>query len=178
MTPSTALAESVIAALEQRGLTLGVAESLTGGAVTSELVGVPGASRVLLGGVVAYATPLKSSLLHVPESLLREHGAVHPEVALAMARGVREATGTAGRGADVGIATTGVAGPDPQDGAPVGRVFVAVVDARAELVRQLDVPSDRPGVRRAAVDAVLELLLNHLSGSSGGQEAASVGARE
>lgn len=178
MTQPTALAQNVITALEHRGLTLAVAESLTGGAVTSELVGVPGASRVLRGGVVAYATPLKASLLGVAAALLHEHGAVHPDVALAMARGVRAVATVDGRPADIGIATTGVAGPDPQDAAPVGRVFVAVVDAHSERVRQLDVRADRAGVRRAAVDAALELVLEHVADVRGEKPDASVGPRE
>lgn len=178
MTRPSPLAAAIVDALVEREASLGVAESLTGGAVLAELVSVPGASRVLRGGVVAYATALKVSLLGVPESLLREHGAVHPDVAIAMARGVRTATSVDGVAAQVGIATTGVAGPDPLDGAPVGRVFVAVADARSERVRQLDVPADRAGVRRVAVDAVLELLAEHLADPARDAGSPAVGARE
>ncbi|WP_121832958.1 CinA family protein [Streptomyces sp. S1] len=114
-------AARVLALLAERGQTLAVAESLTGGLVAAELTGVPGASASFRGSVTAYATALKHELLGVDEALLAERGAVDPEVASQMAAGVR-----ARLGADWGIATTGVAGPDPQDGQPVGTVYVAV----------------------------------------------------
>lgn len=120
-------AELLVAALRERGWTLGVAESLTGGAVASEIVSVPGASATLLGGVVAYATPVKHTLLDVDAGLLAEHGAVHPDVAAQMAEGVRRAVAVDARRADVGIATTGIAGPDSPDGQPVGTVHIGVV---------------------------------------------------
>lgn len=120
-------AELLVAALRERGWTLGVAESLTGGAVASEIVSVPGASATLLGGVVAYATPVKHTLLDVDAGLLAEHGAVHPDVAAQMAEGVRRAVAVDARPADVGIATTGIAGPDSPDGQPVGTVHIGVV---------------------------------------------------
>ncbi|MHC0428804.1 CinA family protein [Streptomyces sp. O3] len=107
--------------LAGRGETLAVAESLTGGLVAAELTGVAGASRCFRGSVTAYATELKGRLLGVDGTLLAERGAVDPEVARQMAEGVRRALG-----ADWGIATTGVAGPEPQDGQPVGTVYVAV----------------------------------------------------
>lgn len=105
---ATTVAARLLAVMEGRGWTLAVAESLTGGAVCARLVDVPGASRVLRGGVTAYATDLKASLLGVDDELLAARGAVDPDVAAAMAAGVRERLG-----ADVGLATTGVAGPDP-----------------------------------------------------------------
>ncbi|MGX1791537.1 CinA family protein [Microbacterium sp. NPDC055312] len=120
-------AAQLVTALRQRGWTLGVAESLTGGAVASAIVSVPGASAALLGGVVAYATPVKHTLLGVDAALLAEHGAVHPDVAAQMAEGVRRAVAVDGRPADVGIATTGIAGPDSPDGQPVGTVHIGVV---------------------------------------------------
>lgn len=120
-------AELLVAALRERGWTLGVAESLTGGAVASEIVSVPGASATLLGGVVAYATPVKHTLLDVDAGLLAEHGAVHPDVAAQMAEGVRRAVAVDAHPADVGIATTGIAGPDSPDGQPVGTVHIGVV---------------------------------------------------
>lgn len=116
----------LIDALRERGWTLGVAESLTGGAVTSEVVSVPGASAALLGGVVAYATAVKHTLLGVDSGLLSEHGPVHPDVAVQMAEGVRRAVAVDGRSADVGISTTGIAGPESPDGQPVGTVHVGI----------------------------------------------------
>ncbi len=159
-------ADAIIAALTQRGLTLAVAESLTGGAVSAELVSVPGASAVLRGAVVAYDTALKTSLLGVPSELLALHGAVHPEVAALMAEGVRGAAAVGGHPADIGVATTGVAGPDAQDGAPVGRVFIAVADAAGTQVRELRLSGDRAAIRRHAVDAALELVADRIAGSA------------
>ena len=104
---------AVIAAARRSGQRIAVAESLTGGWLCSALVSVPGASAVVLGGVVAYATPLKSALLGVDTELLRQRGPVDPAVAEQMARGVRTACAVDGRPAEIGIATTGVAGPDP-----------------------------------------------------------------
>jgi nicotinamide-nucleotide amidase len=159
-------ADAIIAALTQRGLTLAVAESLTGGAVSAELVSVPGASAVLRGAVVAYDTALKTSLLGVPRELLALQGAVHPEVAALMAEGVRGAAAVGGHPADIGVATTGVAGPDAQDGAPVGLVFIAVADAAGTQVRELRLSGDRSAIRRQSVDAALELVADRIAGSA------------
>ncbi len=155
-------ASAVIHGLEARGWTLGVAESLTGGALSAELVSVPGASAVLLGGVVAYATPVKHTLLRVDADLLAEHGPVHPEVARQMAEGVRVAVAVDGRGADVGISTTGIAGPDSPDGQPVGTVHVAAVTPQGALRRSYCFAGDRPEIRRQSVDAALATLLELL----------------
>lgn len=148
----------LIARLRRRGWRIGVAESLTGGDLTSSLVGVPGASAVLRGGIVAYATDLKARLLGVDPDLLAREGAVHPEVALQMARGVRIATAPDAEAIEVGLATTGVAGPDAQDGVPVGRVFVAIVTPDHEQVVGFDLEGDRSAVRAGARDAALDLL--------------------
>lgn len=147
-----ALAEQLLAGLALRGWTVAVAESLTGGLVVAELVAVPGASQVVRGGVVAYATDLKSTLLGVDPRLLEVRGAVDPDVAYAMAEGVRRCMG-----ADVGLATTGVAGPDRQDGQPPGTVFIAVTGPGGAHVRALALPGDRTEVRAATRDAVLAL---------------------
>jgi len=145
-------AARLLDALAARRWTVAVAESLTGGLVTSALVDVPGASAVLRGGVVAYATGLKAALLGVDASLLAARGAVDPDVAVAMAEGVR-----ARLGADVGLATTGVAGPEPQDGHPAGTVHVAVVGPGLREVRSLELVGDRAAVRAAACAAVIGL---------------------
>jgi nicotinamide-nucleotide amidase len=146
--------------------TVAIAESLTGGRVIAALVDVPGASAVVRGGVVAYATPLKQSLLGVDAQLLAERGPVDPEVARQMADGARRAAAVEGRAADVGIATTGVAGPGPQDDAPVGLVFIAVVDDAGAQVRELTLSGDREAIRAGATRAVLALLLERLAGLS------------
>lgn len=114
-------AEQVLALLAGRSLTLAVAESLTGGLVAAELTSVAGASRSFRGSVTAYATDLKRDVLGVDGALLEERGAVDGDVALQMAAGARQVLG-----ADWGAATTGVAGPEPQGGRPVGTVYVAV----------------------------------------------------
>ena len=146
------LASDLLAALGARGWSLAVAESLTGGLVCAALVDVPGASSVLRGAVVAYATDLKGSLLDVDAALLESRGAVDPDVVGAMACGVR-----ARLGADVGLATTGVAGPDSQDGKRPGTVHVAVCTPDGTTTRSLRLVGDRAHVRAGSVDAVLAL---------------------
>lgn len=152
-------ARDVLASLAARGWTLGVAESLTGGAVVSEVVSVPGASAALLGGVVAYATPVKQTLLGVDPALLAEHGPVHPEVAAQMAEGVRHAVAVDGRPADVGVSTTGIAGPDSPDGQPVGTVHIGVVTPKGvRSIPQL-FTGTRPEIRMQATDAAIAAAL-------------------
>lgn len=142
--------------LAGRGDTVAVAESLTGGLVLAALTDVPGASRVVRGGVVAYATDVKSRLLGVDPLLLERVGPVHPDVAAALALGVRSRLD-----ATFGVGTTGVAGPDPQDGRPVGEVHVAVSGPGGVVTRSLSVDraAGRQGVRAAAVAAALALLV-------------------
>lgn len=152
------LASSVVAALTARGETVAVAESLTGGLVVSELVGVPGASAVVRGGVVAYATPVKASVLGVSAALLARNGAVDPTVAEQMATGVRTALAVDGEPATWGISTTGVAGPDPQDGQPVGTVFVGIASAAGAEAFELHLDGDRQAIRQAAVSELLTRL--------------------
>ncbi|MFE7410648.1 CinA family protein [Streptomyces laurentii] len=161
-------AARVLELLAERDHTLAVAESLTGGLVAAELTGVPGASRSFLGSVTAYATVLKERLLGVDGALLAERGAVDPEVALQMAAGVRALLG-----ADWGIATTGVAGPDPQDGQPVGTVYVAVAgpgESGAGLgnVAALRLNGGRADIRTESVRSVLALLRARLDGEQPG----------
>lgn len=146
----------LVAQLRARGLTVASAESLTGGLVCAELTTVPGASAVVRGSVVAYATDVKASVLGVDAGLLQDGGAVQEAVAAQMAEGVCRVLA-----ADVGLATTGVAGPDAQDGQPVGTVYVAVAlpgqgPARTE-VRRLALGGTRTEIRAASVAAVLQL---------------------
>ncbi|RNL86191.1 CinA family protein [Halostreptopolyspora alba] len=147
-------AEAAHRALRARAGTVATAESLTGGLIGATLTEVAGASATYRGGVVAYATPLKEGLLGVPSSLLREHGAVHPDVACAMARGVRERVV-----ATFGLAVTGVAGPEPQDGQPVGTVFVAIAGpGEGGAVEEFHFDGERALVRRRTVEEALRLL--------------------
>jgi nicotinamide-nucleotide amidase len=161
----TGVAAEVLRLLGERGWTLAVAESLTGGLVAADLAAVPGASKSFRGSVTAYATPLKHELLGVDAALLAARGAVDPEVARQMATGVRDRLG-----ADWGISTTGVAGPDPQDGQPVGTVFVAVAGPGGTAVgaeaAELRLAGDRTAIRTASVSAVLELLAARLRRST------------
>ncbi|MFD3733330.1 CinA family protein [Streptomyces sp. NPDC058632] len=160
-------ATEVVRLLTVKGMTLAVAESLTGGLVAAEITSVPGASKAFRGSVTAYATELKRELLGVDATLLARSGAVDPQVAAEMAAGVRKALG-----ADWGIATTGVAGPDPQDGQPVGTVYVAVNgpsetasgSAGGGKVECLRLNGDRAEIRMESARSVLALLLDELAG--------------
>ena len=144
---------ALVATLHARTQTLAVAESLTGGALAAAIVDVPGASAVLRGAVVAYATDLKHALLGVDADLLAAEGAVHPEVARQMADGVRRRLG-----ATWGLATTGVAGPGPQDDVPPGTVYVAIIGPNGDRVERLLLPGGRGEVRAATVRRALLLL--------------------
>lgn len=142
-----------------RGQTVATAESLTAGMVAVALTDVPGASSTYRGGLVTYATELKASLAGVPVALLAERGAVDPDVASAMATGVRDRLG-----ATWGLALTGVAGPDPQDGQPVGTVFVAIAGPYAEpRIERVALSGDRAAIRASATEAALGLLCDSLS---------------
>jgi nicotinamide-nucleotide amidase len=145
--------QDLLGRLVARGETLATAESLTGGLLAATIVDVPGASNAYRGGLVVYATDLKATLAGVPSPLLDAHGPVDPSVAAALAAGARERCH-----ADWGVATTGVAGPDPQGGQPVGRVYVAVAGPEGSDVRQLDLSGDRAQIRRETVEAALDLL--------------------
>ena len=146
---------AVHARLGAIGATVAVAESLTGGLLCAALTDPAGASATVRGGLVVYATDLKAALAGVSEALLAERGAVDPEVALALARGARTRLG-----ATFGVGVTGVAGPDTQDGKPVGTVFAAVAGPYGEVVREHRLAGERAAIRAAAVQACLDLLLS------------------
>ncbi len=168
-------AATLIAALAARGETVAAAESLTAGLVCATLARVPGASAVLRGGLVVYATELKTALAGVDPELLAEHGAVHPEVAAQLAEGARDRCG-----ATWGLGLTGVAGPSAQDGVEPGTVHVglagpgtrtprlpgAPAPARGEAsvvtVRTLALSGDRDLIRTESVLAAFALLGEHL----------------
>lgn len=156
------LAGALIGELTARRQTLAVAESLTGGLLAATLTAIPGASVVFRGGVVCYATAVKESVLGVPGDLLARHGAVHPEVAAALAAGVRALLGSS-----LGAGTTGVAGPDPSDGQPVGTVYIAASGADTAIGRALALEGGRQEIRVATVERSLELLLGLLREDSG-----------
>lgn len=152
-------AEKALTALAARGEKLAVAESLTGGMVAAAFTRVPGASQVFTGSVTAYTTEIKRTLLSVDAELLATKGAVAAGVARQMATGVRNLLGT-----DWGVATTGVAGPQEQDGKAVGTVFVAVAGPHAKrpIAQRLFLPGERGDIQRGSVLAALELLLGEL----------------
>ena len=162
------LAVTVVFAMQ--GRTVATAESITGGKLGSTMTSIPGASQIFRGGVIAYATDLKSSLLGVSETLLAEGGAVQAQVALEMATGAAQKLD-----ADFGLAVTGVAGPASQDGHLPGTVFVAcvmrdeqgpVIDSAVDelhLFPEMGDPREaRAQVREETVAAALELLLTML----------------
>jgi nicotinamide-nucleotide amidase len=151
------VAARVLESLAGHGQTLATAESLTGGLLAARITDVPGASRSFVGGVVSYATRVKVSVLGVPPEVVQEHGAVSEECALAMAHGVRDRLD-----ATWGLATTGVAGPDQQEGREVGTVWVAIAGPGGATARLLALGGDRPAIRQATCDAVLELLASEL----------------
>lgn len=163
MNDTVALAADLLSRLAEDGRTLAVAESLSGGLLAATIVSIPGASAVFRGGVVAYATDVKQRVLGVPGSLLQEKTAVDPEVASAMATGVMRVVG-----ADVAIATTGVAGPDPVGDQPVGKVFIAVVEAATgvEIVRGHMFEGDRQEIRGKSVSTAMKMLAELLAAES------------
>ncbi|MFJ6941147.1 CinA family protein [Streptomyces sp. NPDC101132] len=156
-TGAGATAAEVLSMLAERNQTVAVAESLTGGLVAAELTAVPGASRSFRGSVTAYATDLKRDVLGVDAELLAARGAVDPQVAAEMADGVRRALG-----ASWGISTTGVAGPEGQDGRPVGTVYVAVAGPAGGKTAALRLNGGRAEIRRESVRRVLELFSSEL----------------
>lgn len=171
-----ALAAAVVATLRDRSQTLATAESLTGGLVGATLTDVPGASAVYRGGLIVYATELKAELARVSVQTLAADGPVAASTAAQLARGAADVCG-----ADWGLATTGVAGPEPQDGHPVGQVYVAVAGPAPEgvldevpeglpeeddqggvQVRELALVGDRSAIRDQTTHGVLLLLLDRL----------------
>lgn len=152
--PPPATPKQVLDALVALGATVAVAESLTGGLLTAALTEPAGASKAVRGGLVVYATDLKATLAGVPVPLLHAEGAVSPDVAGALAAGARDRLG-----ATYGLGVTGVAGPDPQGGCPVGTVYVGLAGPGCGTVRHLTLSGDRRAIRAATVDAALAELL-------------------
>lgn len=158
MADTASLSAAIIALLTERHHTIAVAESLTGGLLVAELIRTPGASAVVSGGVVAYNTELKHTLLGVDAEVLAAHGAVHPDVAAQMAAGVRATLAVAGEPAHIGISTTGVAGPGQQDGQPPGTVFLGFAIGTEVRTKRLELSGSREDIRSAAVhEALAEL---------------------
>ena len=139
--------------LISRNHQIAVAESLTGGMLLSELVSVPGASNVIQGGIVCYSTESKIAVLGVPAQIISDHGVISKEAAIAMAQQVSLKFDAA-----IGVATTGVAGPDLQEGKAAGTVFIAVVGPGGTVVNELHLSGERSAIRSQTVCAALDLL--------------------
>ena len=152
------LQNAAVTALRQKGLTVSTAESCTGGGVAKRITEVPGASQVLQAGICTYTNRMKAELLGVKERTLQNYGAVSERTALEMAQGVRIRTG-----ADIGVSVTGVAGPDPSEGKPVGLVFVSVSSQWYEQTVQLHLArgsgNERERVRHLAENHALYAVL-------------------
>ena len=151
----SALAQEVVRLLRGAHHTLAVAETCTGGMLSADITSVPGSSSVLIGGLVPYADSVKIGLLGIDSDLIKRHGSVSGEVALALARSVRERLG-----ASIGLAITGIAGPDgARPGKPVGLVFIALVDAlNKNHVERHEWVGDRDSNRQETVNRALEML--------------------
>lgn len=148
---------NLVEALRRRGLTVAFCESLTAGLAAATLADTPGASHVLRGGLVTYATDLKGLLAGVSAHALRTHGPVSAEVAAEMAEGAREVCL-----ADWGVSLTGVAGPEPQDGHPVGEVWIGYAGEGGVETRKLNLSGTRRDIREAAVEEALNGLLTRV----------------
>ncbi len=160
------VAGELLNALARHGWCLGTAESLTGGMVGQVITAVPGASVSYVGGVISYVDREKTALLGVPAGMVKQHGAVSAEVAEAMAQGCRERLNV-----QVGLATTGVAGPTSDDrGMPVGTVFVACTTPHACTVERLLLDGDRHHIRVESVRGALRLAIRTIAAAPSGAE--------
>lgn len=153
----------VIERYRAHGLKIAVAESLTAGLVAATLADIPGASKVLLGGIVAYQTPLKHRLLGVDARLLESNGAVDPGVAEQMAVGARARLALGVMVGTVGVSTTGVAGPDWQDEQPPGTVYIGLASERGTTSFAHQFRGDRQEIREATVAAALDHLWEYVN---------------
>ncbi|AOW94513.1 competence protein [Rhodococcus sp. WMMA185] len=156
-------AGELVAVLAERGETVATAESLTAGLLAATIAGIPGASAVLRGGLVVYATDLKSTLGGVDRGQLAQDGPVAMSTARALAEGARQQCG-----ADWGIGLTGVAGPDTQDGHRVGTVFLGLSGVSGTWVREFGLAGDRWTIRKSAVSVAVSELLGRVQESSAG----------
>lgn len=170
MAQSVSLQEQIIRLATALDLRVAIAESLTGGLLAATLIDVPGASRVVSGAVVAYDTALKHTLLNVDRDLLSREGPVHSEVAQQMAYGVRGVCAVPRdsselQPAEIGVSTTGVAGPDPdpQTGQAPGTVWIGVSIAEQNVATKVMLTGGRDEIRRAAVHEALKLIFANLS---------------
>ncbi|HJG87689.1 competence/damage-inducible protein A [Pseudoflavonifractor capillosus] len=152
--------EVVLGLLKEKGLTLGTAESCTGGLVAKRMTDLPGSSAVFKGGVVSYTNEVKAGVLGVPQAMLDEFGAVSAQVARAMAQGARRVLGC-----DLAVSLTGVAGPDPDDrNNPVGLIYVALDTPEGTRVRELHLINGRARIRTVAATNAFDMVRRYLTG--------------
>lgn len=154
----SSLAQAVIAVLRERRESIATCESITGGAIAATLTDIPGASAVFRGGLITYASDLKASLAGVDAELIANQGVINEETARQMARGAVERCGS-----NWAVATTGVAGPDQQDGADVGTLFLALAGAKRVVSREFRLSGSRPDIRNQSVRLALVLILEELN---------------
>lgn len=152
-------AQQIADLLKKNNQTVAVAESLTGGLISSKLTQVPGSSEFFIGGIICYHTRIKVIQVGVSASLISKHGEVSKEVAVALAEEIRKRFRT-----DIGISSTGVAGPKPVPPAPVGKVFIAVSSSRKSEWKELNLQGTRGEIRNKTAQAALGLLWLHLGG--------------
>ncbi len=151
------LASSLIKKLQEKNLTLAVAESLTGGLVAASLTEIPGASKVFKGSITAYSDEIKINVLNVNKELITNFTSISEQVALEMAINVRKTMKS-----DIGISTTGVAGPEKSSGFAPGLVFVAISNGDHNMCQKLEITGDRTQIRNQTVQAILQLTLSRL----------------
>ena len=150
----------VLGLLKEKGLTLGTAESCTGGLVAKRMTDLPGSSAVFKGGVVSYTNEVKAGVLGVPQAMLDEFGAVSAQVARAMAQGARRVLGC-----DLAVSLTGVAGPDPDDrGNPVGLIYAALDTPEGTRLRELHLINGRARIRTVAATNAFDMVRRYLTG--------------
>jgi nicotinamide-nucleotide amidase len=166
MMNTDSLARAVGELLQQRRLTLAVAESCTGGLLATHITNIPGSSAYFGGGVVAYSDDVKERMLNVPADVLEQHGAVSPETAITMAKGVRQLLQV-----DLALAVTGIAGPTGGTAEkPVGLAYIALASDQGEECRRCLWAGDRWENRESSARAALELLHDHLTARSPRQD--------
>lgn len=153
------IAEAAVAALTERGMTVATCESLTGGLICAALVDVPGASKVVRGGLITYQTDTKTLLAGVDAGLIAERGVVSGEVAQAMAEGTR-----ARLGVDVAVSATGMASPGGADEPPAGTVYVGISSAKGVRDVRLALAGSRQEIRRQTVEAAIRAIMEEIAG--------------
>jgi len=151
------LASSLIKKLQENNLTIAVAESLTGGLVAASLTEIPGASKVFKGSITAYADEIKQNILNVKDETITNFTSISEQVALEMAINVRKIMKS-----DIGISTTGVAGPEKSAGFAPGLVFVAISIGDHNMCQKLEITGDRSKIRNQTVHEILQLTLSRL----------------